>query len=377
MTTGKRDYYEVLGVAREASADELKRAFRKLAKQFHPDHNREEGAEAKFKEINEAYEVLSDPEKRSTYDRFGHAGLGGGAGYDPFNGFGGTDPFTSIFDAFFGQAARGGQRGSGPRQGGDLRVDLRLSFEEAVFGVEKDMEYRRMEACGRCSARGAEPGTDPVRCARCGGLGEIRTRTPFFNMVTVTTCDQCRGEGTVIAIPCKDCKGEGRTRKTVQRRVTIPAGVDSSVRVRLTGEGDFGARGGTPGDLYVHLDIAEHDYFVRDGFDVMLELPINVAQAALGDQVAVPTVDGEETLKLPPGTQDGATFKLRGKGVPILRGNGRGDQVVVVRVKIPAHITDRQRELFEQLAETFGSETLGDRQDGGFFSKIFGRGASS
>ncbi|GIV97303.1 MAG: chaperone protein DnaJ [Herpetosiphonaceae bacterium] len=372
-STAKRDYYEVLGINRNASQDEIKRAYRQLAKKYHPDHNREDGAEARFKEINEAYEVLSNPEKRALYDRFGHAGLGGSVGVDPFGGFGGADPFTTIFDAFFGQGVRGSAASSRPH-GSDLRVEIRLTFEEAVFGTEKEIEYRRQELCGRCSGRGAEPGTEPVRCPRCAGKGEVRTRTPFFNMVSVTTCDQCYGEGTVIAIPCKECRGDGRTRRSVRRKVSIPAGVDSSIRIRLSGEGDYGPRGGPPGDLYVHLQVDEHPYFVRNGYDVILELPINVAQAALGDEVVVPTVDGEEVLKIVPGTQDGTTFKFRGKGVPILRGSGRGDHIVVVRVKVPTKLTERQRELFQELAETMQSESGGNQHEGGFFSKIFGRG---
>ncbi|HMP39805.1 MAG TPA: J domain-containing protein, partial [Roseiflexaceae bacterium] len=285
MTT-KRDYYDVLGVQRTASQDEVKKAFRRLARQYHPDVNREPEAETKFKEINEAYEVLSDPDKRAMYDRFGHSGPAGGPGYDPF---GGGDPFGSIFEAFFGGQTRGTQRG--PQRGADLRYVLPITFEEAIFGVEKEIEFRRLETCGECHGSGAEPGSDPVRCPKCGGLGEIRQRAPIFNMVTVTTCDQCRGEGTVIAIPCRECRGEGRVRLARKLTVKIPPGVDGASQIRITGEGEAGPRGGPHGNLYVALDVQPHPYFVREGNDILVELQLNVAQAALGAEIEVPTVD--------------------------------------------------------------------------------------
>nr|PZN28627.1 MAG: molecular chaperone DnaJ [Chloroflexota bacterium] len=362
----KRDYYEVLGVQRGASQDEIKKAFRRLARQYHPDVNKDPGAEAKFKEINEAYEVLSDPDKRAMYDRFGHMGPTGGPGYDPF---GGADPFGSIFEAFFGgQPGRGAHRG--PQRGADLRYTLTITFEEAVFGTEKEIEFRRLETCGTCRGTGAEPGTDPVRCPKCGGLGEIRTRAPIFNMVTVTTCDQCRGEGTVIAIPCRDCRGEGRVRQTRRLTVKIPAGVDSSSQIRITGEGEAGPRGGPHGNLYVALEVEPHPFFVREGNDIIMELPLNIAQAALGVEVEVPTVDGTETLRVPPGTQTGATFRLRGKGVPYLRGSGRGDQIIVTRVVVPTRLTEHQRRLFQELEKSLEPVEIGSQQDDGFFGRI-------
>ena len=362
----KRDYYEVLGVQRTASQEEIKKAFRKLARQYHPDINREPGAEATFKEINEAYEVLSDADKRAMYDRFGHAGPTGGPGFDPF---GGADAFGSIFEAFFGGAAqRQSQRG--PQRGADLRYTLSISFEEAIFGTEKEIEFRRQENCPACRGTGAEPGTDPVRCPKCGGLGEIRQRAPIFNMVTVTTCDQCRGEGTVIAIPCKECRGEGRQRQLRRLTVKIPAGVDGASQIRITGEGDSGPRGGPHGSLYVALDVQPHQYFVREGTDILLELPLNVAQATLGTELDIPTVDGSERLRIPPGTQTGATFRLRGKGVPFLRGSGRGDQIVVTRVLVPAKLTDQQRRLFQELSELLEPEQIGGQQDAGFFGRL-------
>jgi molecular chaperone DnaJ len=364
----KRDYYEVLGVQQNATPDEVKKAFRRLARQYHPDVNRESGADVLFKEINEANEVLSDPEKRAMYDRFGHSGLGGQPGYDPFSG--GNDPFGSIFEAFFGGSSgqRQGQRG--PQRGADLRYTLAISFEEAIFGVEKEIEFRRLEGCPACRGSGAEPGTDPVRCPKCGGLGEIRQRAPIFNMVTVTTCDQCRGEGTVIAIPCKECRGEGRVRQVRKLTVKIPAGVDGSSQIRITGEGESGPRGGPHGNLYVVLDVQPHQFFVREGNDILLELPLNIAQATLGTEIDVPTVDGTEQLRIPAGTQTGATFRLRSKGVPFLRGNGRGDQVVVARVVVPTRLTDQQRKLFQELERSLEPEQIASQQDEGFFGRL-------
>jgi molecular chaperone DnaJ len=364
----KRDYYEVLGVQQNASPEEVKKAFRRLARQYHPDVNRDAGADVLFKEINEANEVLSDPEKRAMYDRFGHSGLGGAPSYDPFSG--GSDPFGSIFEAFFGGATgqRQGQRG--PQRGADLRYTLSISFAEAIFGVEKEIEFRRLEGCPACHGSGAEPGTDPVRCPKCGGLGEIRQRAPIFNMVTVTTCDQCRGEGTVIAIPCRECRGEGRVRQARKLTVKIPAGVDGSSQIRITGEGESGPRGGPHGNLYVVLDVQPHQFFVREGNDILLELPLNIAQATLGTEIDVPTVDGDERLRIPAGTQTGATFRLRSKGVPFLRGNGRGDQVVVARVVVPTRLNEQQRKLFQELERSLEPEQIGTSQDAGFFGRL-------
>ena len=362
----KRDYYEVLGVSRGASQEEIKKAFRRLARQYHPDVNKEAGADAMFKEINEANEVLSDPEKRALYDRFGHNGPAGGMGFDPF---GSADSLGSIFEAFFGAAAQR-QTQRGPQRGADLRYTLSISFEEAVFGAEKEIEYRRYEVCPSCRGNGAEPGTDPVRCPKCNGIGEIRQRAPFLNMVTVTTCDQCRGEGTVIAIPCRECRGDGRARQARRIPVKIPAGVDNSQQIRISGEGDAGPRGGPAGNLYVALDVQPHKFFVREGNEILLELPLNIAQAALGADVDVPTVDGAERLKVPAGVQTGATFRLRGKGVPFLRGGGRGDQIVVARVVVPTKLTEQQRKLFQELAESLDTEQIDGQQDEGFFGRL-------
>lgn len=369
MTTGaKRDYYEVLGVARTAAPDEIKKAFRKLARQYHPDVNKDPAAEGKFKEINEAYEVLSDEQKRAMYDRFGHNapnGMGGGAYGDPF---GGTDPFSTIFDAFFGgQAANPRQRG--PQRGADLRYNLRLTFEEAIFGTEKEIEFRRLETCHSCAGNGAEPGTEPTRCTKCGGTGEVRQRAPLFNMVTVTTCDACGGSGTVIPIPCRDCRGEGRVRETRRITVKVPAGVDGNQQIRISGEGEAGPRGGPFGNLYVALDVQPHPVFVREGNDILLELKLNIAQAALGDELDVPTLDGSEKLKVPAGTQTGQTFRLRQRGVPFLRQQGRGDQIVVANVVVPTRLTEQQRKLLQELSRTFDPDEQTQRDDG-FIGRI-------
>lgn len=370
----KRDYYEVLGVQRNASPEEIKKAFKRLARQYHPDVNKEPEADTRFKEINEAHSVLSDSQKRAMYDRFGHnmPGTSGGGAYDPFGG--GGDPFSTIFDAFFGGSMGGmggrGQRG-GPQQGADLRYTMKLSFEDAIFGCEQEIEYRRLDACTTCNGSGAEEGTEPTRCPRCNGAGEIRQRISPFNMVTVTTCDMCGGKGTVIPIPCRTCSGEGRTRQQRKIKVKVPPGVDSNAQIRISGEGDVGPRGGPHGNLYVMLDIEPHEYFVRDGNDIILELPLNVAHATLGHELEVPTVDGEEHLKIPAGTQTGQVFRLRGKGVPMLRQNGRGDQLVVTRVMVPKKLNDQQRRAFQELAKVLEEEEIGrTERDEGFFSRL-------
>ncbi len=370
MTTGaKRDYYDVLGVGRTAGQDEIKKAYRKLARQHHPDVNKEADAESRFKELNEAYEVLSDEQKRAVYDRFGHNVPGGmgGAGYDPFEG---ADPFATIFDAFFGGQAGGPRQQRGPQRGADLRYNLRLKFEEAVFGVEKEIEYRRLEGCPSCKGSGAEPGTDPTRCPKCQGSGEVRQRAPLFNLVTVATCDQCNGAGYVIPIPCRECKGEGRIRQVRKLAVKVPAGVDGNQQIRISGEGEVGPRGGPFGNLYVALDVQPHPLFLREGNDLIFELRLNVAQAALGEEIDVPTLEGTEKLRLPPATQTGQTLRLRGKGVPFLRQQGRGDQIVVTRVVVPDKLNEQQRRLFQELAKTFDPEDQQGERDDGFFGRI-------
>jgi len=353
----KRDYYEVLGVSRSATPEEIKKAYRRLARQYHPDVSDAPDAEARFKEINEAYQVLSDPEKRATYDRFGHAGPGGvGFGFD----FGFRDPFE-IFEEVFGRGF--GFRTStrrGPRRGADLRYDLHLTFEEAVFGCEKEIEVTRYEVCPECHGSGAEPGTSPVRCSECNGTGQVRRvqRSILGSFVSVTTCPVCQGTGETIPIPCSRCGGEKRIYVTRHLSVTIPPGVDHGTQIRLAGEGEMGERGGPPGNLYVILDVEPHPIFQRRDDDILVELQINVAQAALGAEVSVPTLEGEERISIPPGTQSGTVLRLRNKGVPHLRRNGRGDELVLVRVAVPTRLTREQKRLFQELGETLEGESI-------------------
>ena len=362
--TNKRDFYEVLGVPRDASADDIRKAYRGLARKYHPDVNREPDAESTFKDINEANSVLSDPEKRAVYDRFGHNGPQMGGGGDPF---GGEDPFSAIFESFFGGAG-GGRWQRGPKSGADLKYVLKLSFEEAVFGCEKTIEYRRQETCSPCKGSGAQEGTEPTRCTRCSGTGEVRQRSPIFNMVTVMACEACRGEGVVIAIPCRECRGDGRVRTLHSLNLKIPAGIDSQSQLRMTGEGEIGPRGGPFGNLYVVFEIQPHAFFRRQENDVVYEMSVNVAQAALGATMTIPTLEGTEQLKVSPGMQSGTTFRLRGKGVPMLRSSGRGDQIVIAKVVIPEKLSEEQRVLFSALAHTFSPSTGADAGNAGHSS---------
>ncbi len=351
-----RDYYEILGVSKNSSPDDIKSAFRNLARKHHPDVNKAPDAEAVFKEINEAYGVLSDPEKRAAYDRYGHAGVNGVGGMPDFT----TVDFSDIFEEFFGFGMGGGGRRkpNAPRRGADLNYATTLTFEESVFGVEKEIEITRDETCATCRGSGAEPGTSPTRCATCGGRGEVRqTRQTFLGaMVQVTTCPTCNGSGEVISSPCHTCKGRGQERKTVKKVVAIPAGVDNGTQIRLSGEGQAGINGGPNGNLYLEIRVKEHAYFRRKNDDILLDLKINIAQAALGAEIDVPTVDGTAKLNIPAGTQAGKIFRLKGKGVPNVRGAGKGDQMVIINVDVPQHLNAQQRELFEQLAKTLGTE---------------------
>jgi molecular chaperone DnaJ len=372
MATGQRDYYEVLGVERSVDANELKKAYRKLAMEFHPDRNPSEDAAEKFKEINRAYEVLSDDQKRSAYDRFGHAGVDGQGGPGGFDGFQHFDGFGDIFDAFFGGASRGGgRRRRGPARGADLRYNLNLTFEEAVFGTEKEIEFQRQERCTTCGGKGAAAGTELATCPECNGAGEIRRsqQSIFGQFVNVTACGRCQGEGRIIPNPCEQCRGTGRTRQVRKIAVKVPAGVDDDAQIRIANEGEAGARGGEQGNLYVVLNVAEHERFQRVEDHIVLEMPVNVAQAALGAEVTIPTLDGEMSFEVPAGTQSGEDFVLRGKGVPHLRAPGRGDMVVRVTVVVPDDLTDEQRELLEKLAATMGTPTL-PKQNKGFFERI-------
>lgn len=350
-----RDYYEILGLARGASTEEIKAAFRKLARQYHPDVNKEADAEEKFKEINEAYGVLSDPDKRARYDRYGRAGLGDLGGMPDFATMDFGDIFEEILGGFGFSTGRRSRRS--PRRGRDLQMAVSLAFDEAVFGVEKEIEFQRDEVCTTCAGSGAKPGTTPTRCGSCNGQGEVRqVRQTFLgSMVQTMTCPTCNGAGEVISSPCETCRGSGLERKTVRKKVQIPAGVDSGTQIRLAGEGQPGANGGPHGSLYLVLDVKAHQFFRRRENDLLLNLDINVAQAALGAEVEVPTLDGEEKLRIPSGTQPGKIFKLKGQGVPYLRRNGRGDQLVIVNVAIPEKLSKEQRDLFEQLAASLGT----------------------
>jgi len=354
----QRDYYEVLGVPQNATPDDLKSAFRRLARQYHPDVNREPDAEERFKEINEAYAMLSDDQKRSAYDRFGHAGVRGAGGSPDFSvNFDFSDIFGDLF-GFGGFGRTSTQSRNAPRRGGDLQYRLDLSFEEAVFGVEKEIEITRDETCATCSGSGAEPGTSPVRCTTCDGSGEVRQmrQTILGSMVQVSTCSTCRGQGETVSTPCHTCQGQGQQRKTRKKVVSVPAGVDSGTQIRLGGEGQPGTNGGPNGNLYIALQVKSHKFFRRRDFDILLDLNINIAQATLGAEVEIPTVDGPTKLGIPSGTQPGKVLYLRGQGVPKLRGSGRGDQLVIINVEIPTRLKSEQRELIEQLAESLGSE---------------------
>jgi molecular chaperone DnaJ len=353
-----RDYYDILGIGRNASDDEIKAAFRKLARQYHPDVNKEADAEEKFKELNEAYGVLSDADKRTRYDRFGKEGLGnmGSGGFHDYTAdFG--DLFEEILGGFgFSTGRRGASRKS-PRRGRDLQMAVPLKFEEAVFGVGKEIEFEREETCSRCSGSGAEPGTTPSKCSTCNGQGEVRqVRQTFLGqMVQTATCSTCSGRGEIISSPCDVCRGAGLERKRVKKKVQVPAGVDHGTQIRLAGEGGPGVFGGPNGSLFLVLDVKPHKFFKRRENDILLNLDINIAQAVLGAEVDVPTLDGDEKLKIPAGTQPGKVITIKGKGVPYLRRRDRGNQMVIVNVAIPSKLTKEQRELFGKLAESLGT----------------------
>jgi molecular chaperone DnaJ len=355
----ERDYYEILGVPRTASADELKAAFRKLARQYHPDVNKEADAEERFKELNEAYAVLSDDQRRAAYDRYGHAGVRGPGGSAPdfnvdFSDF--ADIFGDLFGFGFGRSAA--RQRNAPRRGADLQYQVDLTFEEAVFGVEREISITRDEPCRTCNGSGAEPGSSPVRCPTCNGAGEVRQvrQTILGSMVQVSTCPQCHGQREIINNPCRTCSGRGVETRTRQKVVGIPAGVDTGTQIRLAGEGQPGINGGPSGHLFIAINVKPHKFFRRRENDILLDLTINIAQATLGAEVEIPTVDGAEKLKIPSGTQPGKVLNLKGKGVPRLRSNGRGDQKVIVNVQVPTSLTTEQHKLFEQLSATMGGE---------------------
>lgn len=381
----KQDYYSVLEVDRAASKADIKKAYLKLARKYHPDVNKEPGAEARFKEVKEAYEILSDDDKRVAYDRYGHAAVNGNGAPGGFGGFGGSpfgngSPFEDLFDSFFG-----GGRQQGPPRGADLQTQISIDFEEAIFGAQREISVTRLQTCTSCKGSRAEPGTQPVTCVACAGSGQVRRvqNTILGQFVTASPCERCRGEGVVIPSPCKTCGGEGRVRQSSQLNVTVPAGIEDDATLRLSGQGEAGPMGGPAGHLYVRIRVRAKKGFSRQGKQIHVEQVLDVAQAALGDEIDVPTVDGPAKLKIPAGTQTGQTFRLRGHGAPDARINGgdRGDQVVTVRVQTPTRLTDEQRQLFEQLAATFdrkeravatdnGQHGKDGRNEKGFFERV-------
>ena len=365
----KRDYYEVLGVGKDADAKEIKKAYRKLAMKYHPDKNPgDKDAEEKFKEINEAYEVLSDEEKRSTYDRFGHDGLNGQGGFgggQGFGGFGGSGfgGFEDIFGDIFGSSFGGGFGGSssrrrGPKRGADIRQSVTISFEDAAFGKKIKVKINRSEECEECHGSGARPGTSKKTCPTCHGSGTVQSvqRTPFGNIASQRTCSTCNGEGEINESPCNKCHGKGSVRKTKTIEVDIPAGIDDGQMIKLSGQGEVGEKGGPRGDLYIVVNVQKHEIFTREGYDVYIEMPIRFTQAALGDKLEVPTLDGKVSYNLPEGTQTGTVFRLREKGIPKLRSNSRGDQYVKVIIDTPKKLNDEQKELLRKFDESCGNK---------------------
>jgi molecular chaperone DnaJ len=366
----KRDYYEVLGVSRDAGAEELKRAFRKQALDLHPDRNPGNAeAERRFKELSEAYQVLSDPGRRRSYDMFGHSESDpGSSGFSGFSGFEGFSGFGDIFEAFFGGGA-GTRTQSRAVRGDDLRYDLTISFEEAFTGVERELDVSRLAACEQCAGSGAEPGTAPEACGTCGGSGQVRrsAQSIFGQVVNVVACPACAGEGRVVRNPCRECRGRGRLNRSRRLRVKIPAGVDTGSQIRLTGEGEAGIRGGPPGDLYIVLRVKPHPQLVRRDDALYYELRINMVQAALGDRIEVPTMDGTVEISIPAGTQYGQTFRLAGKGMPDLRTGRRGDEFVVVQVVVPKDLSLEQKSHLRQIGGLTGKPEKVSR---GFFEKL-------
>jgi len=369
------DYYEILGVSRDAGKEDIKRAYRRLARKYHPDVNKEPGAEEHFKEINRAYEILSEPETRNRYDRFGEAGVSGGAaGFDPDNMGGFADIFETIFSGFGGMGGQAtDRRRTGPTRGEDLRLDFRLKFREAVFGGEKEIRIRHLETCQTCKGSGARPGTSSRTCTTCNGAGQVRraTRTPFGTFAQVSVCPTCDGAGEVIEEKCDVCGGSGRRQETKKLKITIPAGVDNGMKLRVAREGDAGLKGGPPGDLFVYLTVENDGEFQREGNDIKSDITISYIQAILGCTIKVNTVDGQEDLTIPAGTQPNTVLILENKGVPKL-GNpvSRGDHRITVKISIPTRVTGEERELLEKLAKVRG-ETVGKGGIEGFLGNIF------
>ncbi|MBQ4575930.1 MAG: molecular chaperone DnaJ [Clostridia bacterium] len=372
----KRDYYEVLGLAKGAGDDEIKKAYRQLAKKYHPDMNPGDAeAEVKFKEINEAYAVLSDSEKRARYDQFGHAGVdpsaGGGGGYGDFDGFGGID-FGDIFSSFFGGGAQTSRRNA-PTRGNDIRASVSISFEEAAFGCKKEISYNRIEKCDECGGSGAAKGSTAETCSHCGGTGQVRVsqRTMMGMFQTTQTCDACRGTGKIIKNPCTGCRGTGYVRIKKKLDVSIPAGIDDGQKVALRGQGDAGRNGGPAGDLILVVTVRPHTVFERDGYNIYCEVPVTFTEAALGAEIDIPTLEGDVKYTIPEGTQTGTMFTLRGKGIQQVNGKNKGDLIFSVVVEVPKNLTDAQKELLRQFDATCGNTNHTKKQS--FLKKIFGK----
>ena len=370
------DFYQILGVSRDADADTLKRSYRKLARQYHPDINKEPGAEDKFKEIGKAYEVLANPETRARYDQFGEAGLGGAAGMPDMGDMGGfADLFETFFNGFGGQSQQGGRtQRRGPQQGDDLRYDLNVDFKDAIFGQQKEIKIPHLETCDVCRGTGAKAGTGPVTCSTCGGSGQVRraTRTPFGNFTQVAECPTCSASGQIISDPCQSCGGNGVKQVRKKLRINIPPGVDTGTKLRVSGEGNVGLKGGPPGDLYVFINVRKDSKLKRDGVTIFSEISVSYLQAILGDTIDIMTVDGKVNLKIPNGTQPNTTLSLEGKGVPRL-GNpvARGNHEVLVKVKLPTRITDEEKRLLEDLASQYSDQNINTSSV--LFSKLFGK----
>ncbi len=362
----KKDYYEILNIDRNSSQDEIKKAYRKLAHKYHPDKNPgKKEAEEHFKEINEAYEVLRDPEKRSVYDRFGTVGDRGFNGFGDISDLGFSTDFQDIFGDVLGDFF-GAKRRSRGQRGADLRYNLNVTFEEASFGVEKDIEIPKTDMCANCKGSGAAPGSSQATCPTCGGRGQIRFQQGFFSVSR--TCSHCRGEGSIINQPCSKCKGTGRVKKTKRIKVKIPPGVDTGVRLKLNGEGEYGMYGGPPGDLYVDINVTPHPVFKRENNDIVCEVPISFPSAALGTEIEVPTLEGKVKVKVPAGTQNGRVFRLKGKGIPNLHGYGRGDENVIIKVETPTRLTSQQRKLLKEFDKI--SKEDNHPISMGFFDKV-------
>ena len=371
----KRDYYEVLGLSKEASAEEIKKAYRKLAKENHPDlHPGDKACEERFKEVNEAYEILSDEDKRAKYDQYGHAAFDPNAGFGGFGGFDGFGGFGDIGDIFgdlFGFGGNSRVNPNAPRKGDNIRISLNISFEEAAFGCQKEVSAGKVVQCPDCNGSGCAAGTTPEVCPDCKGSGTVRTtqRTPFGLAQSTAPCSKCRGTGKIIHQPCKTCKGLGSIRKQHKINVSVPAGIDDGQTISLRGQGNSGVNGGPAGDLLVTVIVRPHARFEREGVSVILEQEISYAQATLGADIEVPTLDGPVRLTVPEGTQPGAVFRLRGKGIPYLRGTGRGDQYVTVKVAVPKNLTSSQKELLRQFAASMGEYDSAGKSSGGIFGK--------